>query len=42
MKTEDTSMEIQIYTCLDAEATGMPKHIATQLFQEHDTKKGML
>jgi len=43
MKKEDASIEIQMYSCLDAEAIGMPKHNVSQLFQEHsDTKKGML
>lgn len=43
MKTEDTSMEIQMYSCPDAEAAGMTKHHASQLFQDQsDTKKGTL
>lgn len=36
-------MEIQMYSCCDAEATGSRKHNATQLFQEQsDTKEGMV
>lgn len=36
-------MEVQMYSCLDTEATGMPKHNATQLLQEQCyTKKGIL
>lgn len=43
MWKEDASVEIHTYSCLDAEATGMHKHNATQLFQEQsDTKKGTL
>lgn len=43
MRMEKTSMEIQMCSCLAAEVPGMPKHNATQLFQEQsDTEKGML
>lgn len=40
---EDTSVEIQMYSCPTAEVPWMPKHNATQLFQEQsDTEKDML
>lgn len=39
----DTPVEGQLHSCLDAEAVGMPKHNATQLFQDQaGTKKCLL